>query len=96
MATDYPSIKGSGPAYDLEAEYLQYGFKLLPDPPGLIPFGKQGQPIPDPLQRHTNYAQVYPATHPNAVNMQPFGHFVGTSLAQINQPAFLGVNEQFR
>ncbi len=94
MATGYASIRSSGPGYDLEAQYLQYGYKILPDPPGLIPFGKQGQPIPQPEYKSTTSHQTKPMSDPSSVNIQPFGHFVGTSLLQINQPAHLGINEK--
>lgn len=86
----------SGPAYDLEYQYLLHPDKTLPDPPG-FPFDKQGQPIFFD-QPHTTELEIAIATHTPGPNPLPFGHFVGTGLfgerpSQIHQPDYLSVNE---
>lgn len=92
----------SGRADELEAAKLStHGYKikphtLLPDPPG-IPFEKQGQPIPDPYNRHTTYREVIHMEDPDADdNALACMYWTGVSKKQINQggPTFrLGVNE---
>lgn len=89
-----PFLEATGPAYDLETfSYMRNAYAVLPDPPGLIPFHKQGAPIPDIYQVHTGPPQVIQATTFQETNPLPFTRFVGTSLRQINQPQFLSVNE---
>lgn len=92
----------SGRADELEATKLStdgYHIKpiaLLPDPPG-IAFGKQGQPIPDPYNRHTTYREVIHMEDPDANDcVLSTMYWTGVSKKQINQggPTFrLGVNE---
>ncbi len=68
----------------------------LPHPSG-IPFGVQGQPIPDPYNRHTSYREVIQLEDPNHDdNPLPFMYWTGKRPIQINKggPTFkLGVNE---
>lgn len=94
--TERINIRNTGPGYDLENFYIKKPVSLLPDPPG-IPFGKQGQPIPDIQQRHVSYREVNYATHPDEPNPLPYTYWVGTSRRQINRggPSFdQGVNEK--
>lgn len=60
-----------------------------------IPFHQQGQPITDPLQKHTGSSQRNVVSEPyNHSNNLVFGRFLGTDWEQVNQPKFLGANER--
>lgn len=78
----------------IPASYLVKSFRLLPHPSG-IPFHIQGQPIPDPLQKHAQAPQraVMDSAY-NTANNLPLGRFLGTVWPQQNQPKFLGANER--
>lgn len=93
MAVPYLQTVGLGSDIETFA-YKRGEFVILPDPPGLIPFHSQGQPIPDYQQNHVNAGQVEEATHFLATNPWPFTRFVGEFHRQIHQPQFLSVNEQ--
>ena len=69
--------------------------QFLNNPGGGIPFGRQGYPIPDPLQKHMSQEQweVVSKTYA-AANRLPLGRFLGTNWHQDNQPQFLGANER--
>lgn len=75
-------------------KYIVKSFALLPNPSG-IPFHLQGQPIPDPLQRHTAAPERNVFSHAyNTSNNLVMGRFLGTVWPQQNQPKFLGANER--
>lgn len=75
--------------------YLVRQYNLLPNPSG-IPFHIQGQPIPDPLQKHTEapQGQTVRSAYNTANDLAPSGRFMGTVWPQQNQPRFLGANER--
>lgn len=74
--------------------YIVKSFAFLPTPAG-IPFHLQGQPIPDPLQRHTAAPERSVFTHDyKTSNELVLGRFLGTVWPQQNQPKFLGANER--
>lgn len=90
------NIKADGPAYDLEAFYIRNPTALLPDPEGLIPFGRQGAPIPDIYQKHVSYKEQAQMVGEHSTNPLPTKYWTGTSIRQVNAggPSFyLGVNE---
>ena len=88
-------LDSTGPGEDLETfAYIRHHYTFLPNPPGLIPFGIQGRPLPDMSQKHVQQPQVKQATTIQKTNDLPYGHFVGTFHRQINQPQFLSVNDQ--
>ena len=94
-AANPPYLQTVGYSDDLETfAYTRNDFKILPDPPGNIPFGIQGHPIPDYQQVHVTAGQVYQATHFLKTNPWPFTRFVGKFQRQINQPDFLSINEE--
>lgn len=89
-------LRTTGPATDLEANYLKQPTKTLPDPVG-YPFGVQGMPIYFD-QPHISPLEILVATGNHANNPLPYGHFIGVGIAgappqQINQPDFLSINE---
>lgn len=89
-----PYLETTGPGFDLETfSYMRGEFAILPNPKTTVPFDKQGFPIPDFQQRHTETGQVKQATTNLKTNFYPMQHFIGTSTEQIHQPQFLGVNE---
>lgn len=75
---------------------MKFPYTALRDPGnGIIPFHIQGNPIPDPLQKHTGQAQRDVAAKPyNKSNDLVFGRFLGTVWPQQNQPHFLSANER--
>jgi hypothetical protein len=86
----------TGLGEDLYMTYIQHPHKALPDPPG-FPFHIQAQPVYFE-QPHIDAMDVAQATQDNPTNPLPFDHFVGVGLngeppRQINQPDFLGINE---
>lgn len=95
MSSSVPYLQTVGYSDDLETfAYMRNTYKILPDPPGNIPFNIQGHPIPDYQQAHVSAGQVYQATHFLKTNPWPFTRFVGRYQRQINQPDFLSVNEE--
>lgn len=75
--------------------FFKEPFRMLKNPGGGIPFGLQGYPIPDPLQKHFTVEQREVVTKAyNASNRLPLGRFLGTQWSQPNQPQFLGANER--
>lgn len=98
---DTRHLKLTGPAADLAAIYLINPAKPLPDPPGSIPFGKQGEQIV--IEQHRVSKEEIKQMEVSTVsNPLPFSHgrFFGVPIAdetkvrQINQPGFLSVNEE--
>ena len=89
-----PSLRITGPGYDLETYKRVNGFiePILID--RAIPFGIIGSPLPDFQQRHTINSDISQATKLRAVNPLPFSRWVGTTLYQSNQPQFNSVNEK--
>lgn len=86
----------TGPAEDLYMEYATQPAVVLPPPRG-FPFNIQGKPVYFD-QPHIGPEQVAQATQYQTTNPLPFQHFVGVGInggipKQINQPDFLGVNE---
>ena len=89
-----PFLGTTGPAEDLETfNYIRDAIPHLPDPPGFIPFHRQGQPIPDQFKPQTGEPEVVHATNAQSTNPLPFTRWHGTTVRQINQPQFLSVNE---
>lgn len=89
-------MNNTGANDDLEHFAVQRKeFSVLPPPKSSIPFNRQGQPIPDPLQVHTHQAEVRQETTPLTTNPLPYHRFHGPFPRQINQPQFLAVNDQF-
>lgn len=90
------SLPATGLGDDLYITYMLHPHKTLPDPPG-FPFHIQGQPIYFD-QPHTSPLDIAQATQDKPTNPLPFNHFVGVGVnggppRQINQPDFLGINE---
>lgn len=89
-------LEMTGPAEDLEVNYMLKPTMVLPDPKG-IPFRKQGVPIYFDQPHITQY-DVEQATNYFSVNPLPFDRFYGIGVnggppRQINQPDFLSINE---
>lgn len=90
-----PYLTTSGPPEDIEKFARQRGsYAELPDPPGNIPFNMQAEPRPDPYQVHTAPKEMAQITNPTYPNPLFFGHFIGTTVQQINSQKFQSVNEQ--
>lgn len=92
---EYPSLRHSGQASDLETDYLRKHTPILPLPPNSkIPFYKQGFPLPDPYQQHTTRTQLNLISQEAPSNPLPFTVWHGTFRPQINQGSgFLSINE---
>lgn len=82
----------AGPSDDLESNYIQRPFLVLPPPPGL-PFNVQGRPIPDTQQAHIDSVDVDQAIHPANPNLLVYNRWHGTNTKQTNLPDFLSINE---
>lgn len=95
MSIRLPYLTTSGPPEDLENFARQRGqYANLPNPPGTIPFGVQGEPISDRQQTHTSPTEMKQVVSPSYPNPLFYGHFIGTSVLQINTQPFQSVNEQ--
>lgn len=59
-----------------------------------IPFGVQPAMPPDPYQVHSDEPERDQLVKVQQTNNLPFRHFTGPTPFQVNQPQYLGVNDQ--
>ena len=82
-----------GPGYDLESfSYERSAFVTLPNQFPLS--GRQGLPVPDFQNRHTETPQVSQMSGFHSSNPLPYERFMGTFHRHVNEPLPLSVNEQ--